>query len=43
MHKKFQVNLSEIEGVMVFFVISPVTTILVYRKVLILRLGAEGP
>ena len=43
MHKKFQVNWTKIEGVMAIFVISPVTTIIVYRWVLILWLGAEGP
>jgi len=31
MHKKFQVNLTKIEGVTAIFVISPVMTILVYR------------
>ena len=31
MHKKFQVNSTKIEGVTAIFVISPVTTIIVYR------------
>ena len=31
MHKKFQVNLTKIEGVTAIFLISPITTILVYR------------
>ena len=43
MNKKFQFNLTKIKGVTVIFMISPVMTILVFRYVLILRLGAEGP
>ena len=31
MHKKFQVNSTKIEGVMAIFVISSITTIIVYR------------
>ena len=43
MHNKFQVNLTKIEGVLAIFVISPVTITIVYRYVVILRLGAKGP